>query len=294
MVHHRHEPATVLVFQLVPFNPMNSISRAMMVGVVAGACSLASLSHAQIAINAAGTYSQTFDSLPGSGSNQPWTNNVTLAGWYAQRQTGVLDITASAGSSSTADLYSFGSSGSGDRALGSVGGTASGSIAWGLIIQNTSADMLTFTNFSYVGELWRRDTPVEAEKIDFDYKISSVASTDLLAAAGWTAINALDFTNPSASMPTGGVNGNLAANRVALASVLNLDLAPGQYITFRWLDIDHGGNDNGLGVDDLSIAYVTAPVAAAAVPEPATYGMFGVAGLVGLVAMSRRRRLRRT
>ncbi|MEI7535014.1 MAG: hypothetical protein WCK57_11655, partial [Verrucomicrobiae bacterium] len=71
-----------------------------------------------------GTYSQNFDSLAGSGSNNGWTNNVTLLGWYASKvSVDNTNISAGSGTSTTGGIYSFGTNGinsASDRALGSL------------------------------------------------------------------------------------------------------------------------------------------------------------------------------
>lgn len=268
---------------------MNSLQLLRTAFSVAGLLGLASLAQAQAVINTTGLYTQNFNTLLLSGTTG-WVNNTTLPGWYAQRAVGTLDITASTGSATGGSLYSFGSASSTERALGSLGSSGTGNFAWGVIFQNTALTNLTFTDFSFIGELWRRGATGKIDKIEFDYRLGSTAPTDLLAASGWTAVNALDFTNPNTAGGASALDGNNAANRLALSTNLDLVLAPGQFVTFRWLDIDHSGTDNGLGIDDVSIAYVVAtPVGfAAAVPEPSTYGWFAALLLAGLAALRRR------
>ncbi|HEX2854870.1 MAG TPA: PEP-CTERM sorting domain-containing protein [Opitutaceae bacterium] len=259
---------------------------------VAGLLGLASFAQAQVIINTTGLYRQNFNTLPLSGTT-PWVNNTTLAGWYAQRAVGTLEIAASTGSATGGALYSFGPAASPERALGSLGSSGTGNLAWGVIFQNTSLTNLTFTDVTFAGELWRRGATGKIDTIEFDYRLGPVAFTDLLAASGWTAVNALDFSNPNTAGGAAALDGNNAANRLALSSNLNLVLAPGQFVTFRWLDIDHTGTDNGIAIDDVSIAYVAAApviVIASAVPEPSTYGLFAAALLAGLAAFRRRRR----
>lgn len=256
---------------------------------LAGLFGLASFVQAQVIINTTGLYPQNFNTLPLSGTTA-WGNNATLPGWYAQRAVGTLDLVASTGSATGGALYSFGATGSSERALGSLGSSGTGNFAWGVVFQNTSLSNLTFTDFSFVGELWRRGATGKIDTIEFDYRLGSTAPTDLLAASGWTAVNALDFTNPNTPGGASALDGNNAANRLTLSTTLNLVLAPGQFVTFRWLDIDHPGTDNGLAIDDVSIAYVAAPaILAAAVPEPSTYGWCATVILAGLIALRRRR-----
>ena len=51
-----------------------------------------------------------------------------------------------------------------------------------------------------------------------------------------------------------GRTGRQGVNRVPIAPITGLSLAPGNEILLRWADIDHAGNDHGLAIDDFSIA----------------------------------------
>src|SRR4051794_25808979 len=115
-----------------------------------------------------GTYSQNFDTLITSGTNQTWTNDTTLSGWLLFRQpapgTALTTYNAGAGTSTTGSFYSFGTGTSTDRALGGLG---SGGAYFGSPATGTIAGWITvgFTNntglalnsliLSYRGEQWR-------------------------------------------------------------------------------------------------------------------------------------------
>lgn len=261
---------------------------------------LLSTASAQITLSGSGIYSQNFDTLPLSGTANVWTDNVTLAGWYADREVGgdVTVIAAGTGSGTTTNLYSFGSSSAADRALGALNTSSSGAFAYGVVFQNVSAQTITFTDFSYRGELWRMGSPAEAETLQFAYRVASSPITSALTGA-WTDFNALDYTNPNPAAPagaTGAIEGNLAGNVTNLSATLNVSLAAGSYVMFRWYDVDHPSADNGLAIDNLSIAYTSNPSAPAivAVPEPATYGCLSAALLVaGAVGRARKARAAR-
>jgi endonuclease I len=212
-------------------------------------------------ITGAGYYQQNFDTLPSSGTTN-WTDNSTLSGWYAQRTvTNTTTIISTNGGSSTGGLYSFGTTGGTDRALGSVGSSGSGAVAWGAAFRNDTAGLLSFTSLSYIGEQWRSGgTNSAAQTVSFSYQIGSGAS-DLTAGSdsAWTLLPSLDFTSPVNSATSGALNGNLEANRVAVSSGLDLLLTPGAWITFRWRDVDHSGTDHGLAIDDFRLDWSVQP-----------------------------------
>ena len=71
-------------------------------------------------------YTQSFDTLPASGS-ATWTNDSTLSGWYHARTGAGTTIVADNGANTAGNLYSYGTGTNPERALGSVGsGTAAG------------------------------------------------------------------------------------------------------------------------------------------------------------------------
>ncbi len=212
-------------------------------------------------ISGAGYYLEDFNSLPSSGPTS-WTDDSTLSGWYAQRSaTNTTTIISSDGGSSTGGLYSFGTTGSTDRALGSVGSGGSGALAWGASFRNDTGGLLSFTSLLYTGEQWRSGgTTSAAQTVSMSYQIGSAAS-DLTAGNdnAWTLLPSLDFTSPVNNATSGLLDGNDSANRVAVTSGLDLLLAPGAWITFRWNDLNHDGNDHGLAIDDLRLDWSVQP-----------------------------------
>ena len=72
-------------------------------------------------MNVTGTYSQNFNTLLSTGSVNSWLENSTISNWYSQRTSTSTNYAASNGSNTTGGLYSFGSSGIQERALGSIG-----------------------------------------------------------------------------------------------------------------------------------------------------------------------------
>ena len=170
--------------------------------------------HAQaISINSTSTLNQNFDTL--GTASAAWTDNSTLAGWYAEindalTADGTLQV--SDGSAVLSGLLNLGSIAlPGDRALGSrtTGGGGNANIAYGVLFQNTSTGAITITNIGYTAELWRSNDTVTAEQWFTYFQKSSTPITDLDSGANagaplagaFTALPALNWTSPIASKP---------------------------------------------------------------------------------------------
>jgi hypothetical protein len=78
---------------------------------------------------------------------------------------------------------------------------------------------------------------------------------------GYTGVSALNF--PALHFgATGGLDGNLAANRTAHSSPVSFGSAswdPGETLFIRWRDPDDTGFDQGLAIDDLQFSGVPEP-----------------------------------
>ena len=256
--------------------------------LILASAAAAALTPAQAQVAFVGAYAQNFNTLATAGSGIPWADNSTLAGWYASQ----TSYAAGTGSSLTGAMYSFGDAGgpsSGDRALGSVGSSGTGTVAYGVRFQNTAGVNLSSIQVSYVGEQWRFALstlpPTLAQSVTVWYR-TGVGLTALTPSSnvGWTAVPVLNFTSPNtfgaAAAP---LNGNAFTNRVAVnATLTGVTLAPGEELMIRWLDVDHPNNDHGLAIDDFSVTALTV------VPEPATWALLG-GGLIFLASRLRRR-----
>ncbi len=197
-------------------------------------------------------YFQDFNSLAVSGTNNPWIDGVTLEGWYSTRET----YNASPGTSTTGALYSFGSTGNSDRALGSIASNATSSILYGARFYNDTDTTLSSLSISYTGEQWRNGGNTTQQKLDFAYQIDAPS----LTGGTWIDFDPLDFVGPIASSSAGALDGNNSANRVQLSDTLTgFSLAPGQEIWLRWFDANDPGNDHGLAIDDLQVSSSALP-----------------------------------
>jgi hypothetical protein len=207
-----------------------------------------------IPMNTLGTaYTQDFNTL----SNTPGTttNDLTIIGWeMTEGGLGTRDNEQYAvddGTSNTGDTYSYGTSGSTDRALGSL---QSGSLnaTFGVAFFNSQAftvmDSLAIT---YVGEQWRLgQTGRGPDRLDFQYSIgvSNVPS------GTWVDFDALDFSTPNTVAAVGDTDGNGAAFRTSIsATITGVNFGPQMFLFLRWVDADIAGPEDGLAIDDFSI-----------------------------------------
>lgn len=266
-----------------------SIFALMMIGV-------AGVASAQV--NFVSTYSQNFDALVNAGTANAWTDNTTITGWYMRRMDDVNgeladQYNAGDGTSNAGAVYSFGAAGSTERALGSVGSGSVEHSVYGVRLKNTSGAAINSITVAYTGEEWRdggNTTPV-SQALAFSYSLNSTTvGADLQTgpgAAGYSAdtnftrVNSLDFNGPVFGATATALDGNLAANQVAITGTITFATpwANGADLWIRWVDVNDAGNDLGLGIDNLTVTANT-------VPEPASMAALGL----GALALIRRRR----
>jgi len=218
-------------------------------------------------------YTQDFNTLASSG-----TGSTLPTGWtfleVGSNANGLY--TAGTGSSNTGDTYSFGPSGSSERALG---GLRSSNLIplFGVEFRNDTGSTIASLAIAYTGEQWRLGNTGRVDRLDFQYSMDATS----LTTGTWQDFDALDFTSPSTSGSTGARNGNDPANRTLLSATLPLTVPAGGTFRLRWMDFDATGADDGLAVDDFSLTAWGSP--SLAVPEAGrTAGLLGLA-LAGLV-----------
>lgn len=228
----------------------------------------------------AGNYTQNFDTLASSGSTGttlPQGFQIVEAGTNANTSYAV-----GSGSSNAGGSYSFGSTGSTDRALGSLGSGTLAPIYFGGVLTNTLSSTLTSLTFAYTGEQWRLGNSTD-DGLVFQYQVGATG----VNGGAWTTVSALAFAPRFTNGTSTGsaLDGNLAVNQRQIgATISGFSLLAGQSFGFRWFDEDSTGNDQGLGVDNLTISSAVT----AAVPESSTWAML-IAGF-GLTGAALRRR----
>ena len=197
---------------------------------------------------------QTFDSLATSGSGTALPD-----GWYFSEVDTNADTAYAAddGSSNSGNTFSYGANGNSERALGTLRSNKLASTI-GARLRNDSGAALGEIAVSYTGEQWRLGAAGRADGLQFQYSLDATALGD--TAATWVNVRALDFASPVTTGTAGKLNGNLAANRVAISgSITGLNLAPDASVWVRWLDLDITGSEDGLAIDDASFAVAGDP-----------------------------------
>jgi predicted extracellular nuclease len=220
---------------------------------------------------------QNFNTL----SNSTSPSNLLPAGWYlTEIGTGAAadgSYVVGTGSSNGGGAYSFGATANIERALGSVGSGSATPIYYGAKFVNNTGGVITSLAISFDGEMWRRGTAT-ADGLTFAYSTTATA----VGSGTYTNFPSLDFPSPGANcsvtqnVATDGNSGNCKASKSA--TITGLAIAPGNPIWIRWTDLDAGGSDDGLAVDNVSAAASisftpTPPTAtASAAPNPANPG----------------------
>lgn len=216
---------------------------------------------AQINITTSGNSTQNFDALLTTGSVNTWNDNSTIPNYFAQRSGFGTTYQAGTGSSIVGNLYSFGSTGSTERALGSVGSdnTSALNFAYGVLLQNNSGFNLNQLSVSYTLEQWRNAGNTTPDEVTVWYKISASPISNLSPGdnTGWTQITGLTTASPINTATAGALDGNLAVNQMSLSniSIPNLYVPNGHYMMIKWEDINHPGNDDGMGIDNVDLAW---------------------------------------
>jgi hypothetical protein len=227
---------------------VNSAGSSAWSSVSAGATTLTS----SISLTALGTnFTQDFNSLATSG-----TSSSLPSGWYLSETGGANIYTAGTGSSATADAYSFGSTASSDRSLGSLVSN-SYSATYGAKFTNNTGEVINNLFISYLGETWRVAVASRTDQLDFQYSLNATS----LSTGTWTDFNDLDYVNSSQSV-TGNASLQQSTN---ISNVLTgLNISNGSSFWIRWSDLNITGNDDGMAIDDFSIkpcGTVSAPTA---------------------------------
>lgn len=187
---------------------------------------------------------ENFDTLASTGNGDVFPEGF---GYYATLNRARSYYNTDNGSASNGALFSFGSTGAAERALGTLRvGTYDGMI--GACFVNSTGRPITSLKIQYDGELWRSGASNRFDALEFEYSLDA----DHLASGTWTTVPSLRFALASSS---GRKNGNSAVNRVAGISdtIDGLNIPVGSKFYFRWVDFSVGSPEDSLAIDNFEL-----------------------------------------
>lgn len=214
------------------------------------ACGFGAIAMAQVNVTTAGVaVTENFDGLISTGSSGTTTPN----GWqFAEAgANGNTSYAADNGSATGGNTYSFGTTGSAERAFGAL---ASNNLqaTLGGFYKNQTGGTVTSVTISYTMEQWRRGgTRTTNDTMQFSYGIGNTS----LTAGTWTRLNTLDAASKILGGTAGALDGNLAANQNIYTQTISVSILPGEILAIRWVDVNAAGNDDALAVDNFSITF---------------------------------------
>lgn len=214
---------------------------------------------AQLCTQLGGTnFSENFNSLASSGSNN--TSVPSEFKFAESGNSGNLTYAADNGASSTGDTYSYGVTGSSERALGEItSGTVHSTI--GACFVNNTNHAISSVVIGYTGEQWRSATAGgTADRLDFGFGANATS----LTSGTYIDVDALDFTTPNNGAAVGPLNGNLPANRTVIAPFAITPASPVQpeqtfYIRWDSVLVAGASTNDGLAIDDFTIGAAYMP-----------------------------------
>ncbi len=207
-------------------------------------------------------YTQNFDGMPSSGSFvlagkgpfnlfAPPLNASNMVGWQMLMHSGTNTNAVFApgtGSSTGNGVYSLGSSGSGERALGSLS-SSTGAYAFGLILTNQTDQILNYFSITYKAEQWRKGGSTNKNNWTFRYKTGAIGHMDQ---PDMVAEPKLDFGSVITTSGAGSMNGNLTENQQTISFIVRgITWKKGEQLLLRWDDADESGNDDIVALDNF-------------------------------------------
>jgi pectate lyase len=176
----------------------------------------------------AAAYTQSFDTLPASGTFT-WVNHSTLPGWFAANHTGGLNTTAVTLDGTTnpgnLTLGSVGTAGSNERALFFHTQLESTPTFLGLAFENQSGQDLSSFTLAYSPEQWREVTNNRSVTVAVQYRVGATLA-DLHLASGWTPVPGLEFST---------LNGAVSSAATLTATGVPVSVPSGASLWFRWV-----------------------------------------------------------
>lgn len=208
------------------------------------------ISNAQVNVTT-GTYAQDF----GSANITSWTNNTTFPGWYISGTfVGQANLSGSANSFNSGGFYSY-NCGS-DSKIGSRASGSSGTLRMGVVLRNTTGQVIRSIRVSYTGfQMSLASNGGAVNTTTFDYLVSTTAPA--ITAGGGTGVTALNFTQLQSTTTGGGtqINWYPCTQSAAKSTCIPVTIANNSYILLRWSDVDDSNNDHHMAIDNIQVAF---------------------------------------
>ena len=217
---------------------------------------------------AGAVYSQNFDGLPNTGvasafpitgagpfnlSSSP-ISATNLTGWQFYKTGGSNSNAAfstGTGSNNNGYVYSFGNTGSSNRALGSIP-TSGATYAIGFLLTNNTGATLNAFTVSFTAEQWRNGGSNVSNTWAFKYKIGSSLSN--INQASLNTNSTLNFSSLFSSATITVLDGTQSSNQSQKSyTITGITWNSGDQLLLRWDDAAHSNSD-AMAIDNFSFA----------------------------------------
>ncbi|MDP3394924.1 T9SS type A sorting domain-containing protein [Sediminibacterium sp.] len=210
-------------------------------------------------------YQQNFNDLPNGGSftltgKGPHTFSQSpfllsgLTGWEFMHKSGSgtnAVFAQGTGTATSSGMYSVGTSGSSDRALGSVA-AGSGVYAFGILLTNQTGSSLNTISGSFSAEQWRKGGSGNKNTWLGKYATGLMNSIDQPNLLAHTSMN---FSSIQFTTGAGSLNGNSSENQTTIQfSIIGIEWKNGEQLLLRWDDADETGSDDLVAIDNFSFS----------------------------------------
>ena len=173
-------------------------------------------------------------------------------------------FSADTGSSNSGSIFSYGSSGSSDRALGSLASSSNVSKI-GLTLVNDTGSTITSFVVTFDSEIWRRgDQPNTTNELAFDYAMGAAPllsdPTTSFAASARIQRDPFPPRGPTASGARAAKTEIQPISEQQESPARSVALVgPGQELVLRWSDKDDTGSDDGIALDNFHLTLPGSP-----------------------------------
>lgn len=210
-------------------------------------------------------YQQNFNDLPAGGSftltgkgphsfSQSPFLITGLVGWEFMHKSGSgtnAVFAQGTGTATSSGMYSVGSSGSIERALGSIA-AGTGVYAFGIRLTNQTGGSLNKISGSFTAEQWRKGGSGNQNTWIGKYATGTMSSIDQPNLLTHTSMN---FSSIQFSIGAGSLNGNSLENQTTVQfTITGIDWKNGEQLLLRWEDTDETGSDDLVAIDNFNFS----------------------------------------